>query len=258
MLINPRLKTVVFTVGYLLFSSSYCFAENKTYTIGVEDIAFLPHFSYENDSYSGFAKELLDTFAKSYGYTFKYEARPTARLYAEYINGNRFDFKYPDNPYWQALRKTGKKVIYSQPIVAYIDGVMVLPERKGAGIENLKKLATMRGFTLRNYLDLITMKKVEIYENNSFISLLKMALMKRVDGAYINIEIARHQLEHVLKKPNALVFDPSLPYTKDFYALSSLKHPEMIKEFNSFLIQERKLIDTLKKKYKVGIALDFE
>ncbi len=37
----------------------------KTYTVGVENLKYLPYYITEQGIYSGFAKELLDVFAES-------------------------------------------------------------------------------------------------------------------------------------------------------------------------------------------------
>ncbi len=249
------LKTFVFVVISLFSIPNFSFAQNKAYIVGVDNISYFPHYVHENNEYRGFAREVLGAFAKRRGYTFIYKARPVARLFKEYLEQGKFDFKYPDNSYWQSDMKKSKKVVYSQPVVEYIDGVMVLPERKGRGVEHLKRLGTIRAFTPWTYLDLIKAGKVKISENSDFIPLIKMTLMKRVDGAYINVAIAHYQLENVLHKSNALVFDPDLPHTRSFYHLSSIKYPEIIEEFDRFLIQERNLIDGLKEKFGVGVGI---
>ena len=75
----------------------------------------------------------------------------------------------------------------------------------------------MRGFTPYPFLDLIQKNKVEMSENNNFISLLKQTLVKRIHGAYCNVSVARYNLQEVLKKPGALVFNPKLPHFKGSY-----------------------------------------
>ena len=76
--------------------------------------------------------------------------------------------------------------------------------------------------------------------------------MKHVDGAYIELAVANYYLRDVMKKPGTLVFDPDLPHTKDSYHLSTINYPEIILIFNEFQITERKAIEALQKKYKVG------
>jgi len=86
------------------------------------------------------------------------------------------------------------------------------------------------GFTAWDYLDLINSKKVILKENTDFIGVLKHVINKNTD---------------------ALVFDNSLPYTKSAYYFSSIKYPEIIEEFNKFLLEEKDFVLKLKIKYKV-------
>lgn len=230
-------------------------AQSKVYTVGVEDLEYYPQYSHLGEEYTGFGRELLDAFAKSRGYTFQYKILPLNRLFFEFLKGNTLDFQYPDNAYWEAHLRTGTKVYYSKPVMPFIDGVVVHPDYKGRGLKQFKVLGTMTGFTPWNYLDLIKQKQVSVFENDSFVSLLKQAQLKRVDGAYINIEVAKFQLKEVLHQPDALVFDPDLPHTKDYYYLSSRKHPQIIQEFNAFLDKEKEVYERIRLKLAIESSI---
>ena len=148
--------------------------------------------------------------------------------------------------------KKGINVVYSDPVAAYIDGVMVTPNNKNKGEANLKNLGTIKGFTAWTYLDSIKAGKIKIRENPGFVPLLKMAIANRIDGAYLNVDVANYQLNNVMKQNGALVFDESLPSTKSNYHLSSVKHPQIIEEFNQFLKQESALVSKLKQKFNLS------
>jgi hypothetical protein len=224
------------------------------YTIGVEAQKYYPQYDNENGiEYFGLARDLLDLFAKEKNYQFVYKIRPVKRLFHEFVEKKAYDFKYPDNPYWQSDMKKGINVVYSNSVVKYIDGVMVLAENKSMALSTFKTLGTVRGFTPFPYLDLISQKKVKLCENNNFISLLKQVLVKRIDGAYSNVSVARYNLKENLKKPGVIVFNPTLPHIKDSYYLSSIGHPKVISEFNIFLKDKKAQIDKLKRKYSVGL-----
>ncbi|MBI1835277.1 MAG: hypothetical protein HYR92_05935 [Burkholderiales bacterium] len=107
----------------------------------------------------------------------------------------------------------------------------------------------------RELLDAFAKSKGYMFENDSFVSLLKQAQLKRVDGAYINIEVAKYQLKEVLHQPGSLVFDPDLPHTKDYYYLSSVKHPKIIQEFNAFLDKEVALYEGIRLKLKIESSI---
>jgi len=238
----------------IVFFNHAVFAQKTNFTIGVEAQKYYPQFDNENgDVYFGFARDLLDMFAKEKGYQFAYKIRPVKRLFHEFVEKQAYDFKYPDNPVWQSGMKKGKNVVYSDSVVKYIDGVMVLTENLSKDLTTFKSLGTVRGFTPYPFLDLIEKKKVKLNENNNFLSLLKMVMAKRIDGAYINVSVARHNLKEILKKSDAIVFNPKLPHIKDSYYLSSIKQPTVIAEFNEFLVNKKAQIDQLKEKYNVGI-----
>lgn len=228
-------------------------ANAKTYTIGVENISYYPHYDQVGGEYVGFSREIFDEFGKHKGYNLQYEIRPIKRLFLEFVDRKSVDFKYPDCSNWQSDRKKGKNVFYSQPVVNYIDGFMVRPEKKGSDINAMNRIGIPLGFTLWNEIKILK-KKVKIYENKSFSGLLQQGIKNRIDAvAQINIAVARHQLDKVLKKPGGLVFDKTLPYKKGSYYLSTIKYPGVIKEFNQFMVRKKNLVKSLKRKYKVNL-----
>lgn len=250
-----RAASMVFAFSCtLLFGNAFATDAQKEYVIGVENIKYLPMYNTdEAGNYTGYAYELFELFAKKKNIKFIYEARPVARLFQEFVKEDRFDFKYPDNPNWQKEMKENDKkekgvgLTYSSKIIKFIDGVLVKPENKDKSITFLKKLATVRGFTPFVYLD---KKEVQIVENSTTEALLELVKQKngKVDGAYFNIAVA----DYLLKQEgfaNALVFNKNLPYDEDFYHISTKKHPQLIAEFNTFLIEEKSAIEEIKKKY---------
>ena len=174
-------------------------AAAQTYVVGVENIDYLPQYAYKDGEYGGFARALLDAFAKDKGYKLEYRALPVTRLFAEFVNLD-VDLKYPDNVKWSADLKSKATVIYSDPVVKYIDGVNVTPDRVGKGAESLKVLGAVRGFTPWDWLDAVKSGTVKLQENNSFSAMLETTLAGRVDGAYGNVAVAANVLENNLKQ----------------------------------------------------------
>lgn len=245
-----KVRKIIKSVALITLLSAGLLSAGQKYVIGVENINYYPQYSYENNEYRGFARELFDLFAKSKGYTFEYKALPIKRLFSDFLSGE-LDFKYPDNPYWSADDKKVKKVIYSSDVAEYIDGVMIKSSSKSKGTSNLKTLGIVMGFTAWDYLDKIKSGEIKIQENSDFVALIKQTMIDRNDGAYCNIDVGNHILADVLKKPGELVFDSSLPHTKDHYKLSTIKHVTVLDEFNGFLKSNKNAIDNLKKKYKI-------
>ena len=222
----------------------------QTYVVGVENIEYLPQYTYKDGEYGGFGRALLDAFAKDKGYKLEYRALPVTRLFAEFVNLD-VDFKYPDNAKWSADLKSRATVIYSDPVVAYIDGVHVTPDRVGKGADNLKTLGAVRGFTPWDWLEPVKSGAVKLQENNSFSAMLETTLAGRNDGAYGNIAVTANVLENNLKQAGALAFDPGLPHTRSYYHLSSIKHPQVIADFNDWMKANAAAVAALKEKYMV-------
>ena len=229
--------------------------DKKDYIIGVENINYYPIYSWDGKEYKGYARDVLDSFAKKSGYKFVYKALPITRLFNDFIVKEELDFKFPDNPLWSSDIKKDKNVIYSNSVVAYIDGLLVLPENKKIELSDLKSLGIVRGFTAWEYLDLINSKKILLKESTDYTGLLVHTINKNTDAAYSNIVVANYHLNEILKKPKQLVFNEKLPYTKSSYYISTIKHKKVIDEFNKFLITEKKTVDALKKKYNVEEAI---
>ncbi|WP_022669273.1 transporter substrate-binding domain-containing protein [Desulfospira joergensenii] len=235
---------------FIFITTGHSFAGKKTdtYIIGVENIKYLPHYTIDGSVYVGFARELFDLFAQYADIHFKYRALPVNRLFSELVE-KKIDFKYPDNPRWHIDIKKGKSVVYSDIVEEYIAGAVVLPEKKGFGVEKVKDLGAILGFTPLPFMDFIKAGKMRIHPNQHFDSLLKQAILGRIDAVYLDINVASYQLREILKQPDALVFDPGLPYSKSFFVLSTIKHPELIKVFNQFLADKKLEIHALKTEY---------
>lgn len=224
------------------------FAQNVT--VGVEHLAYFPHYAVEKNEYVGFGRAVLDAFSTESGVVFDYKPMPVARLFHAYVQGE-VDFKYPDNPLWMADMKVGKNIVYSEPVVDYIDGVMVVPDRVGRPPSDIKRLGTVLGFTPWVWLPMVSSGTVALSENPDFAALLQQTLHGRIDGAYANVAVARHQLTSQLRQPDGLTFDPALPHVRDSYRLSTIKRPEVLQRFNAWIVANPQRLAELKKQYGV-------
>lgn len=221
-----------------------------SFIIGVENIDYFPIYQYSDNRYTGAAAVIIDRFAQLNDHSITYRAFPLTRLNTYYLNGT-IDFRFPDNPLWLQKPKTGYDIHYSSAVIDFIDGVMVKPKNLSKGKASLKQLGIVRGFTPWDYLGDIKAGNILLNETNSILSLLKLTSLERYDGAYLNIDIARHHQANAQDSPEQLVFDPELPYTQSSYSLSSYKYPNVIEQFNQFLIEQKDWIKTVKEKYKV-------
>jgi len=237
----------------LLVALATCFLASPvwsdSFTVGVEATDYMPIYKGDGSNYTGYAKELLDGFASKNGHTFTYVRLPVARLFDEFVVKKSLDFKFPDNAYWAKEIKKDAKISYSRGVVSVTEGLMVLPANKGKG--NVSRIALVRGFTPFLYMDQIRDKKIAANEVNAPDAGISMAEAGRVDGVYLSVIVANYLMTDVLKKPGVLVFDDKLPNSKSDFSLSSIARPEVIKQFDEYLVKEKDTVDKLKAKYKI-------
>ena len=206
-------------------------AEDRDLVVGVEDVDYLPAYGWHDNAYAGAARDIIDAFAAANGYRPIYRPLPIKRLFAELISGG-VDIKFPDNPVWGLDTKRDTPIRYSQPVIDFVDGVVVTPDRRGAGIETL---GTVSGFTPSPWMDRIKAGRVTLKENPKLAPLLRQVMMGRLDGAYLSIAVANHILDTELQAPGGLVFDASQPFSRDSYRLSSARRPDLIAAFDAWL-----------------------
>lgn len=233
-------------------------ATAQTYTVGVEQSDFMPHYGVDQQGkYIGFGRELLDMFARYADITLNYQPMPVAELAPSLAAGD-IDFKYPDNPEWTHPDSVAGKVSYSKPAVEYVDGVLVAPRRKGLGLDHLKRLAVVEGWTPRGYQDKIAASDIQLLHNDDLPEMIRQVLLKHSDGAYYNVVVALHYINNVRARPDVLVFDPDLPHVRGTFRLSTLQHPTLIQAFDGFLEKRQQAIEALKTKYQIEANIDSE
>ncbi len=242
-----------------LFTLLFCTASQaESYVIGVEKMAFAPHYSVDQQGqYQGFARELFDLFATHSGVQLSYRALPVARLLPALLQGE-VDFKYPDSDSWAQTQKLGKDLHYSQAVVAYVDGVLVAPQRQGQPIERLKRLGMVSGWTPWGYQLGIETGQIQLTYSDDLRKMIQQTLKKDTDGAYFNVVVATHYLDNIRARPGALVFDAKLPHTRGSFHLSTLRHPELLQRFDRFLVEQQAEVAALKDRYRVEANLDSE
>lgn len=220
-------------------------AERTTFVVGVEELDYFPVYGVQKGEYVGAAREIFDAFAQAKGYTLTYRPLPIKRLYAELLSGG-IDFKFPDNGAWARDLKQRQPIAYSQPVIGYVDGVLVRPEHLGRGADGVRTLGTVSGFTPYAWLDRIRDGRVQMKENPRMDLLLKQVALERLDGAYASVAVANYQMDNLLGLPGALVFDPLLPHSRDYYRLSSVQHAKLIAEFDVWLAANAAQVKAIK------------
>jgi len=220
-------------------------AAARDLVVGVEDVDYLPAYGWHGNSYGGAAREIIDAFAAANGYQAVYRPLPIKRLFAELTSGG-IDLKFPDNALWAPDAKRGVAVAYSRPVIDFIDGTMVTPKRKGRAVGTL---GTVAGFTPTPWFDRIKAGKVQLKENLKLDPLLRQVLLERLDGAYVSVAVANYMLDTEFRMPGALVFDPSQPYSRDSYRVSSVRRPDLVAEFDSWLAAHAAEVKAIKDRH---------
>jgi ABC-type amino acid transport substrate-binding protein len=217
------------------------------FVIGVEDIDYAPIMSIDvNGEFRGYARELLDLFARRHGHSFEYRPLPTKRLTAEHMAG-RLDGVFPDNPNWQVEAKQGRKLAYSAATVPFQDVVMVPPAQRDRPVH---ELGIVRGFTPKRFLPQVESGELHLTEAGDPSRLVRMALAGRVDGVHLALPVVRHQLQK-LGQPEGLVPSATVPPTsyESHYRLSSLRHAALVEQFDLFLREEEARLAALQRRY---------
>jgi len=231
---------------------SLAWASEKPPTlIGIEDIDYLPFYHVEGvgeeQVFRGLMKEVFELFSKSSGERLVLQPLPVNRLY-DHLKQGKIDMKFPDHPLWGQQHKEGLNVTYSAPIVEYVDGVIALKENRDKGLDWLKTLGTVRGFTPFSYLDLIQQGKVQVTEANNLPSLIKMLKKDRIQGIYANIAVC---FRAAGEERSDLHFMSGLPHSKSHYHLSTLASTDSLKRFDDFLKSHSGEVEALKQKYGI-------
>ena len=225
-------------------------AEPKTLVIGVENLAFQPHYGTLHGEYTGYFRDLMDAFAKKEGLKVVYKPMDIDDLYASFFKG-QVDFKYPDDAAWRSDARKGIKITYSKPSVAYVDGTLKLASNKDLTAAKIKTLGKPAGFFTPPYISAVEsgMKVVEFNSTEELIDALRAG---KVDAIYHNVDVALYYARQARIKDVA--FAPDLPMIQSDYRLSSNKYPEIIKKFDEFVVKEKDFCDKLRDKYNIDAA----
>lgn len=234
------------------------YATAQTYTVGVQTLNFQPYFGYdEQGRYSGFARELLDRFAEYADITINYKPMRPAELMPALAAGE-IDFKFPENPGWNAPDSIAGKVAYSKPAIEYVAGALVPPKHKGRGIEHIDRMAIVEGWTPLGFEEAVNEHQIQLMKSETLPEMIRDALRKNSDAAYYNVVVAIHYINNVSTGPNVLVFDPDLPHERSTYHLAAAEHPELIQRFDEFLAEHSAEVETLKSKYQIATDVESE
>lgn len=222
------------------------------FTVGTEDINFYPHYDFTAAGTTGFANEVLQLFAAQQGYQFSFQPLPVKRLYHEL--DNLVDFIYPDNPNWAKFQSSQASRLFSEPVIYNLGTTLVLPVNKDISLAKFRTLAVIHGFTPTAWLNLRGKHRFKLYEVPNAVSAVNLVLRGQLDGADVEYNVAQKILRDQ-QQEGALVVAQQLPMTRVSFHLSTVRHPQVLQQFNRFLLSHQDQIDALKQKYQLTDSL---
>ncbi len=228
----------------------------QEFIIGVEDVSYYPlyNFSANNTTKPSFTRELLATFFEQHNYRYRFVALPLNRFDKWYLEDN-IDFKFPDNIKWREQTLNKLDITFSLPVIKLMSGSYMLASKQHYRREDIKTLGTIIGFTPTLWFDKLEGGQLAIIEESSPVSIIKHLTHENIDATNIDASVIRHNLS-LLSKDIKIQVNKNIPYEIFAFHLSSVKHPQIIEEFNHFLSSNKALINKLKIKYHIEKPLN--
>lgn len=249
---NDKITNYLKSICLTLLFANINLAISQEFIIGVEEVSYYPlyDFSAAGTNKPSFSKDLLTTFFEQHDYSYRFIALPIKRFNKWYIE-NSIDFKFPDNMRWRDGEQHKLNITFSQPVVKLMAGTYVLKSNAKFERDKIEKLATILGFVPTLWLDKIESGELQLIEDSTPFGIVKHILHGNVEATNIDANVIRYNLK-LLGKPNAIVLNTNIKHEVFSYHLSSIKHPEVIEQFNSFLQKNSALLQQLKQKYDIN------
>lgn len=234
------------SVFYLCLANQ---AKADSFVIGVEDVSYYPYFDFSADNTS-FSKALFDQFAKDSGYQISYLPLPI-KQFPKWLYENDIDFKFPDNARWQVRNNVQHLDIhFSDEIVSLTAGTVVLAKNEFKEEGFFKDIGTVTGFHPTLWLTQIEQNKVALFEDSSPKILVKHLVSGHIDGLDIDLAVANEGLKQ-LNLQEKLTLNKRVRRQVYGYQISTVRHPEIIKQFNTWLAEQSDYVDSLKAEYGI-------
>jgi len=219
------------------------------FIIGVEDVSYYPLYEFKSNR-NTHTRELLDTFAAAKGYQFTYLPLPIKR-FDRWLVEDKIDFKYPDNSRWYANKNTATSFIFSDPTIKLVAGTSVLKSSLNRNKSKFKSIGTLLGFYPTHWIEQIKSGQVKLYEDVSTKILVQQLIAGNIDGIDMEPSVIQYYLRELGKPSDTSIIDRRYRYDVYNFHFSTIKHPEIIEEFNVFLRENNALLEQLNKKYKI-------
>jgi polar amino acid transport system substrate-binding protein len=218
-------------------------------TLGVESTDYSPYF-YLNDEkkYQGATRDIIDLFSEVSQLKISYDPMSVPRLFNEFVKGN-IDLKFPDSPLWSASLQADIKVFYSVSVFQVNESLLILKqENTEIKKEDIKQVGTILGFSTPSIAKLVANKEFETISTKSVEQLMHMLVSNRVQAVYFNEIVALGLVKKMYPKKQLSTHSQYPPF-QYAYHLSSIKHPELITQFNQFLNSHADQVAKIRQRY---------
>ena len=230
--------------------TSHAFADEKpTYRVGIENVDYYPMFTKKEErNKTGFLIEVMELFAQKRGVKFEYIHLPITR-FAEWYQQDNIDFRLPDNPLWN---QNTHNLIYSEGIIKLRSDTVVLKKNQSSPMSNLKVIGSLYGFVpASHWKERVNSGKTKFIYENSMRVLIHMLAKGMTDGLDVNLNVVQHYAKELGYDTDDFVVSSNAPSYQYAYALSSMDHPEIVKDFDDFLINSQNEISLLKQRKSI-------
>lgn len=230
-------------------SASVLASEKHIYRVGIEDIEYYPMFTTKEErNKTGFLIGVMELFAKQRGVKFEYIHLPITR-FEEWYRQESIDFRLPDNPIWNT---NNDKLVFSADILQLPSHTVVLKKNQSTPVSNLKFLGSLHGFMPAfHWEERIKSGKTQFTFKSSIRVLIQMLVKGMVDGLDVNISVVHHYAKELGYNTDDFVESTEAPIFQYTYALSTMSHPEIIKDFDAFLVASQNEINLLKQRKNI-------
>lgn len=233
-------------VVLLVFVSVQLGGGNLTYTVVFPLNEFYPQYEVKDNLSRGLLPEIIKKFSSDENLNIQIKSMPVKRYLLEFYNNN-IDFVFPDNPNWDDESKKKYSVSYSNIVMKSVGSFLVGKEQSEINLEQLKSIATIRGYTLPIDEEILKKRKINVFYVNSLNNLIQMLKSKRVESIFFHESIALTRLSSFDKIEVAA----NLPKIEYSYHLSTIKQKSLMLKFNSWLIANKSWIENKKRELSI-------
>ena len=246
-LMTNIIKNLLCCLALVGVLTSHAFADEKPiYRVGIENVDYYPMFTKKEErNKTGFLIEVMELFAQQRGIEFEYIHLPITR-FDEWYQRDNIDFRLPDNPLWN---QNTHNLIYSEDIIKLGSDTVVLKKNQSTPMSNLKVIGSLYGFVpASHWRERVNSGNTTFIYENSMRVLIHMLAKGMVDGLDVNLSVVHHYAKELGYDTDDFAVSSKAPNYRYTYALSTISHPEIIKDFDAFLVTSHNEISLLKQR----------